>query len=81
MNRGADLNRNFEFDWNDTNGKGSSGNQCNETYRGPSGGSEPETQAVLALVEEAAPALILDLHAPLELIAPTPDANIPERLF
>lgn len=46
VNRGADLNRNFEFDWNDTNGRGSSGAQCNETYRGPSAGSEPETQAI-----------------------------------
>jgi len=46
VNRGADLNRNFEFSWNDTNGRGSSGNQCNETYRGPSAGSEPETQAI-----------------------------------
>ena len=44
--RGADLNRNFTFDWNSTGGAGSSGNQCDETYRGPSPGSEPETQAI-----------------------------------
>ncbi len=44
--RGADLNRNFAFQWNSTNGQGSSGSQCNETYRGPSAASEPETQAV-----------------------------------
>ncbi|ABC31555.1 predicted carboxypeptidase [Hahella chejuensis KCTC 2396] len=44
--RGADLNRNFTFGWNSTNGEGSSGNQCNETYRGPSAGSEPEIQAL-----------------------------------
>jgi carboxypeptidase T len=44
--RGADLNRNFTFDWNSTNGQGSSGNPCNETYRGPSAASEPEVQAI-----------------------------------
>lgn len=44
--RGADLNRNFTFGWNSTNGQGSSGNQCDLTYRGPSAHSEPETQAV-----------------------------------
>ena len=44
--RGADLNRNFTFGWNSTNGEGSSGSQCNDTYRGPSAGSEPEIQAL-----------------------------------
>ncbi|MBS0446653.1 MAG: carboxypeptidase [Proteobacteria bacterium] len=47
-NRGADLNRNFSFMWNSTGGQGSSGNQCNDTYRGPSPSSEPETQAMEA---------------------------------
>lgn len=42
--RGADLNRNFAFQWNCCNG--SSGNACAETYRGPSPASEPEVQAV-----------------------------------
>ncbi|PAU59115.1 M14 family zinc carboxypeptidase [Pseudomonas indica] len=44
--RGADLNRNFTFGWNSTNGEGSSGDECNLTYRGPSAGSEPEIQAI-----------------------------------
>ncbi len=43
-NRGADLNRNFSYQWNCCGG--SSGSQCNELYRGPSPTSEPETQAV-----------------------------------
>ena len=43
--RGADLNRNFSFYWNYCSGC-SSGNPCDATYRGPSAGSEPETQAV-----------------------------------
>lgn len=44
--RGADLNRNFSHSWNSTAGQGSSGSQCSLTYRGPSAGSEPETQAI-----------------------------------
>jgi len=44
--RGVDLNRNFSFEWNSTAGQGSSGSACSLTYRGPSAGSEPETQAV-----------------------------------
>ena len=47
---GVDLNRNFPFHWNVTAGQGSSGTKCNETYRGPSAGSEAETQALVAYV-------------------------------
>ncbi len=43
--RGADLNRNFPYEWGDWGG--SSTNPCQETYRGPSAASEPETQAVV----------------------------------
>ncbi len=43
--RGADLNRNYSFDWFGTT-SGSSGNACSDTYRGPSKSSEPETRAV-----------------------------------
>jgi hypothetical protein len=39
---GVDPNRNYTFQWG---GEGSSGNPCDETYRGPSAGSEPEIQA------------------------------------
>jgi len=42
--RGADLNRNFEFQWGCCGG--SSGNECSDTFRGPTPASEPETQAV-----------------------------------
>jgi carboxypeptidase T len=58
--RGADLNRNFGYSWNLTNGQGSSGNQCDLTYRGPSASSEPETQAVEAYVRGLWP----DLRGP-----------------
>lgn len=82
--RGADLNRNFSFSWNSTNGQGSSGSQCNNTYRGPSPASEPEVQAIEAYVRtlwpdqrgtgknDAAPAdtsgIHLDIHSYSELI-------------
>ncbi len=42
--RGVDMNRNFEFLWDQ--GSGSSGNPCSQTYRGPSAVSEPETAAI-----------------------------------
>lgn len=47
---GVDLNRNFPFHWNITNGEGSSGTQCSQTYRGPLKGSEPETQGFMSYV-------------------------------
>jgi carboxypeptidase T len=46
---GTDLNRNFPFHWNTAPG-GSSGNPCDETYRGPEPTSEPETQNLFRLV-------------------------------
>lgn len=42
---GVDLNRNFAFKWN-TTANGSSGVACDNTFRGASAESEPETQAV-----------------------------------
>jgi len=82
--RGADLNRNFSFSWNITNGQGSSGSQCNDTYRGPSAASEPETRAIEAYirslwpdrrgtgVSDAAPAdtsgIHLDIHSYSQLV-------------
>lgn len=53
--RGADLNRNFTFGWNSTGGQGSSGSACNDTYRGPSAGSEPEVQSLQAYVRSIFP--------------------------
>ncbi len=42
---GVDPNRNYAEHWN-YDGEGSSGIQSSDTYRGPSGASEPETQAI-----------------------------------
>ncbi|MBU2711195.1 M14 family zinc carboxypeptidase [Zooshikella harenae] len=82
-NRGADLNRNFSFSWNTVSG-GSSGNQCNETYRGSAPASEPEIKAIEHYVrnlfpdrrgpddDDAAPldtmGLHLDIHSYSELV-------------
>jgi carboxypeptidase T len=79
--KGADLNRNFNFEWNTG---GSSANQCNETYRGPSAASEPETKTVQNYARsifpdqrgpnltDAAPAstsgLYLDIHSYSQLV-------------
>lgn len=52
-NRGADLNRNFEFGWGCCGG--SEGNQCSTTYRGPAPGSEPEVDAVQEYVRSIFP--------------------------
>jgi len=81
---GADLNRNFTYQWNSTGGVGSSGNPCNLTYRGPAPASEPETQAIEAYIRslwpdrrgpglnDAAPAdtsgIHLDIHSYSELV-------------
>lgn len=49
--------------------------RTNRSSPGGTAGSEPETIALIALIEQLEPALILDLHSPLELIAPTPAAD------
>jgi hypothetical protein len=50
---GTDLNRNFPFLWGCCGG--SSGAACGETYRGPTAGSDPETQAVMAKIRTLVP--------------------------
>jgi hypothetical protein len=64
--RGADLNRNFEFQWACCGG--SSGYPCDITYRGPAAASEPETQTVQAYAR----AIFPDQRAP-DLGAAAPD--------
>lgn len=51
--RGADLNRNFEFQWGCCGG--SSAGPCDETYRGPAPASEPETDAIQSHVRALYP--------------------------
>ncbi len=63
--RGADLNRNFPFEWGAHNG--SSGEACDESFRGPSASSEPETAAITSYVASLYP----DLR-PADLVTPAP---------
>ena len=51
--RGADLNRNFDFEWNCCGG--SSDYPCDITYHGAAAASEPETQAVQAYMASIFP--------------------------
>ena len=81
--RGVDLNRNFAAaSWRaGTTPSYPAGidpaervpaNRTNVSSTGESPLSEPESAALTALVERLAPALVLDLHAPLELVLTTP---------
>jgi protein MpaA len=56
--------------------------RTNRSSPGAQAGSEPETQAFMALVERLAPPIVVDLHSPLELILVrgTPIPELPERL-
>jgi hypothetical protein len=53
QDRGADLNRNFDFEWGCCGGSSSYG--CDQTFRGASPASEPETQAVQSYVASVIP--------------------------
>ena len=53
-------------------------NRRNRSSTGSGPGSEPETQGLIALVERLDVPVVVDLHAPLELILRTP--NAPEAL-
>jgi len=46
---GVDCNRNYPYEWGCTGG--SSGYPGDETYRGPSAGSEPEVQAMMQFID------------------------------
>ena len=51
--------------------------RTNRSSPGEEPASEPETRAVLRLVTELDPALLLDLHSPLTCLVPTPEAPAP----
>lgn len=58
---GVDLNRNYNYGWG--NNSGSSGDPCSDTYRGPSAGSEPESQAVKNLCAAILPKIGFSVHS------------------
>ncbi len=69
---GVDLNRNFAHTWNSTT-NGSSGNECDNKYRGLAPESEPETKAVSDYIRSLYP----DVRGPaLEDPAPTDTAGM-----
>ena len=59
---GVDLNRNFGYKWG---GAGSSGNPCEEHYRGPRAFSEPESRALrdFLLARKGRVAMYLTFHS------------------
>jgi hypothetical protein len=63
---GVDINRNYPYAWGTCNG--SSGSSYSDTYRGPSAGSEPETQAMMSLVGRIKPVLSISYHSYSELV-------------
>jgi len=63
---GVDINRNYPFKWGACNG--SSGSSWSDTYRGPSAGSEPETKALMGLVEKIRPVFNISYHSYSELV-------------
>jgi hypothetical protein len=62
---GVDLNRNFDYHWGSVGG---STDPANKNYRGPSAASEPEVQAVEALVRRERPNLLIDWHSRGDLV-------------
>jgi len=83
---GVDVNRNYPYEWNACNG--SSGSTSSETYRGPSAGSEPETQALMNLASRVKPMFNISYHSFSEIVIypygcspkhiPAPDRTIYE---
>ena len=59
---GVDLNRNYSYMWGLDN-QGSSNDGCDETYRGTSPFSEPETTAMRAFVEQHDFPIALNYHS------------------
>ena len=60
-NCAVDINRNYEFSWNQC--KGSSGQCSADDFRGTGAASEPETQGVTALMETLKPIFYLTYHS------------------
>jgi hypothetical protein len=59
---GVDPNRNFRERWGYDN-EGSSPDPADETYRGPSATSEPETKAMQGLIDRVRPRMHSNLHS------------------
>ena len=78
-NRGVDLNRNYGYGWG-VNDTGSSPDPCEETYRGESAFSEPETQAVRDFIENRPLMNVLHYHTFSNVyIHPYGNASLPDE--
>jgi hypothetical protein len=60
INRGADINRNYPFQWNTVGG---SPLMCDLSYPGPSALSEPESSAVLSVLQASGADLLVNMQA------------------
>lgn len=63
---GVDINRNYPYKWGTC--RGSSGSTWSDTYRGPTAGSEPETQALMNLVKNIRPVFDISYHSYSEIV-------------
>lgn len=63
---GVDINRNYPYKWGAC--RGSSSAKWSDTYRGPSAGSEPETQALMNLVKTIRPVFDISYHSYSEIV-------------
>jgi carboxypeptidase T len=63
---GVDINRNYPAGWGSCNG--SSDRPGAEDYRGPTPASEPETQAMMGLVDRIRPVFDISYHSYSELV-------------
>lgn len=59
---GVDINRNFPYMWG-FDDEGSSPDMSDETYRGPSAGSEPETQAIMSFINSREFRSVMNYHS------------------
>lgn len=63
---GVDINRNYPTGWNSCNG--SSSRETAQDYRGTAPASEPETQAMMGLVESIKPVFNISYHSYSEIV-------------
>ena len=63
---GVDINRNYDFLW--SSGVGSSFIPADDTYKGPSAFSEPETRNIQWLLDRSSAGYFMDIHGPSGLL-------------
>lgn len=80
VDEGVDLNRNYPFRWGALGEVGSSPDPRSMYYRGDIPGSEPETQAMMRLVEAIRPVASISYHTwGTVVLWPYTTAGVPDR--